>query len=314
MKLIVQIPCLNEAETIATVINEIPADIEGIDKIEILIIDDGSNDDTVQIARSLGVHHIIENVGNKGLGISFQKGMQFALDHSADILVNTDGDNQYPGEYIPELIEPILSRDADIVMGNRQTAQVKHFSVIKKLLQWIGTKVVILLSGEKDLRDAVSGFRAYSREAMLELNITDKFSYTLDSTIQASEKRLKLKSIPLRINEPTRPSRLFKNMWEHIRKSGIGALRTFAVYKPLRVFIGLGIIFFIVGIIPVLRFLFDYFFENSGSGKIQSLIIGSILISISFNLFALGIIGDLLGKNRKLIEKILKEQKRKKLE
>jgi len=289
MKLLVQMPCLNEAETIERVINEIPQKIEGVHQIEILIIDDGSQDDTIQIAERMGVNHIIKNIGNKGLGISFQKGMQFALDNNADILVNTDGDNQYPGKYIPNLIEPIVCSRADIVMGNRQTAQVKHFSLIKKMFQWIGTRVVILLSGERDLKDAVSGFRAYSREAMLELNITDKFSYTLDSTIQASEKRLKLESIPLIINTPTRPSRLFKNMWEHIRKSGIGALRTFAVYKPLRVFIGLGIVFFILGMIPVLRFLFDYFFENTGSGKIQSLIIGSILISISFNLFALGI-------------------------
>jgi len=309
MKLIVQIPCLNEQETIETVINQIPTHIDGIDEIEILIIDDGSEDRTVEIARSLQVDHIIQNVGNKGLGISFQKGMQYVLDQGADILVNTDGDDQYPGRYISDLVQPILNNRADIVIGDRQTNQVKHFSPIKRLFQWFGTKVVILLSGENNLKDAVSGFRAYSREAMLEINITEKFSYTLDATIQASDKRLKLESIPFTINPPTRPSRLFKNMWVHIRKSGFGALRTFAFYKPVRVFVGLGGIFFLIGVIPILRFLYDYFFSSDGSGKIQSLIIGSTLISVAFNLFALGIIGDLLGRNRKLIEKILLKQK-----
>ena len=309
MKLIVQIPCFNEANTIESVINEIPSEIDGIEKIEILIIDDGSDDNTYEIAKALKVHHLIQNIGNKGLGISFQKGMKFALSIGADILVNTDGDNQYPGKYIPSLIKPILNKKADVVIGNRQTKNVQHFSFIKKLFQWLGTKVVVLLSGEKGLEDAVSGFRAYSKEAMLELNITENFSYTLDATIQSSEKRLKLASVPIAVNAPTRSSRLFNNMWEHIRKSGLGALRTFAVYKPLRVFIGLGIVFFIIGVIPIVRFLIDYYFSDSGAGKIQSLIIGSTFISVSFNLFALGIIGNLLGKNRKLIEEILYRQK-----
>jgi len=309
MKLIVQIPCLNEAATIASVINEIPREIEGVSQIEILVIDDGSEDETLEIARSLNVNHIIRNLGNKGLGITFQKGLQYALDQGADILVNTDGDNQYPGKFIPQLIKPILDKEADIVIGDRQTAKIKHFSIVKKMFQWIGTKVVILLSGEKQLKDAVSGFRAYSRESMLEINVTQKFSYTLDSTIQASEKRLKLKSVPIGINKPTRPSRLFGSMWEHIRKSGFGALRTFALYKPLRVFISLGSLFFIVGMIPLVRFLYDYFFASGGSGKVQSLVLGGVLITISFNLFALGIIGDLLGRNRKLIEDVLKRQK-----
>jgi len=170
MKLIVQIPCLNEQETIETVINQIPTHIDGIDEIEILIIDDGSEDRTVEIARSLQVDHIIQNVGNKGLGISFQKGMQYVLDQGADILVNTDGDDQYPGRYISDLVQPILNNRADIVIGDRQTSQVKHFSPIKRLFQWLGTQVVIVLSGESKLKDAVSGFRAYSREAMLEIN------------------------------------------------------------------------------------------------------------------------------------------------
>ena len=310
MKLIIQIPCLNESETISTVLSDLPNSIDGIDQIEILIIDDGSTDDTVQKAEEHGVDHIIHNIGTKGLGTSFSKGLEFAIQQNADILVNTDGDHQYPGNQIPSLIKPILEKQADIVIGDRQTSQVSHFSITKKFFQWLGTRATVFLTGEKELKDAVSGFRAYSRDAMLDLNITDKFSYTLDTTIQASDKRLKLKSIPIIINEPTRPSRLFKNIGEHIRKSGTGAIRTFALYKPLKVFVSLGTVFFIIGVIPIIRFLYDYFL-NSGSGKIQSLIIGSILLSVAFNCFALGIIGDLQGRNRKLIEDVLRKLKEK---
>ena len=309
MKLIVQIPCYNEAKSIAQVISEVPNSIEGISSIELLIIDDGSTDDTVKIAQSLGVKHIIKNIGNKGLGISFNKGMSYAVNLGADILVNTDGDNQYPGKYIPALVKPIIDKKADIVVGDRQTRKVAHFSFLKKALQWLGTKVVIFFSGEKQISDAVSGFRAYSREAMLELNVTSKFSYVLDTTIQASNKRINIANIPISINKPTRPSRLFKNMWGHISKSTVGMFRTFAVYQPLKLFIGLGTILLIMGLIPIVRFLFDYYFQNDGSGKIQSLIIGASLISIAFNLYALGIIGDLLGRNRKLIEEALKRLK-----
>jgi len=309
MKLIIQIPCFNEEGSITSVLTELPKSIQGIDVIEVLIIDDGSTDNTVQMAKELGVDYILPNIGNKGLGISFSRGMDFALKHGADILVNTDGDNQYPGKFIPDLIRPILDKEADIVVGDRRTMSINHFSPIKKFFQWLGTKVVILLSGEKQLRDAVSGFRAYSRQAMLELNITSKFSYVLDATIQASEKRIKITSIPISTNKPTRKSRLFRNMWQHIRLSGIGALRTFALYKPLKVFISLGTLILLIGAIPIVRFLYDYLFEGHGSGKIQSLIIGSVLLSIAFNLFALGIIGDLLGRNRKLIEDALKKLK-----
>lgn len=309
MKLIIQIPCLNEAKTIKSVLTELPTSIARIDHIEVVIIDDGSTDDTIKIVEEFGVDYIIRNIGNKGLGLSFSKGLRYAVNQNADILVNTDGDNQYPGFQIAKLIQPILDKEADVVIGDRQTSQVAHFSGIKKFFQWLGTRMTIFLTGENELRDAVSGFRAYSREAMLELNVTDKFSYTLDTTIQASDKRLKLKSIPISVNAPTRPSRLFKNITEHIRKSGTGALRTFALYKPLKVFVTLGSVFFILGMVPIIRFLYDYFFIDLGRGKIQSLIIGSILLSVAFNCFALGIIGDLLGRNRKLIEDALRKLK-----
>ena len=305
MKLIIQIPCYNEEETLPLVLGNIPKQILGIDSIELQVIDDGSTDKTVQVARALGVHHIVQNIGNKGLGNSFRIGIDHALQMGADIVVNTDGDNQYPSTSIPDLIRPILKREADIVVGNRQTSQIKYFSPTKKFFQWLGTKLTIILSGEKHVEDAVSGFRAYSRAALLELNVTSSFSYVLDTTIQAADKRIKMISIPITTNAPTRPSRLFKNMWEHIWKSGIGVFRVFAMYKPLRVFIGLGSIFFLIGSIPILRFLYDFFLGGGGDGKIQSLIIGSVLLSISFNCFALGIIGDLMGKNRILTERIL---------
>ena len=309
MKLIIQIPCYNEERTLPLVVNDIPKSIKGINQIEIQIIDDGSTDNTYQVAKELGVHHIIRNVGNKGLGASFQIGIDNALKLGADILINTDGDNQYPSEYIPDLLYPILSKKADIVVGNRQTKEIKHFSLLKKQLQWLGTKLTIILSGERNIKDAVSGFRAYSREALLELNTTSNFSYVLDTTIQASNKKIKMLSIPITTNPPTRPSRLFKNIWQHIRKSGSNIMRVYVMYKPLRVFISIGTIVSILGSIPIIRFLYYYFFIDGASGKVQSLVIGSILISVGLNCFALGIIGELTGKNRILIERILKKSK-----
>lgn len=307
-KLIIQIPCFNEEDTLPLVLKEIPASIEGVDSIEVQIVNDGSTDKTEEVARSYGVKHIVRNTGNKGLGISFRVGVEQALINGADILVNTDGDNQYPSRFIPELIKPILLKEADIVVGNRQTSNIAHFSRLKKFFQWLGTKVTIFLSGEKDMEDAVSGFRAYSKEALKELNITSDFSYVLDTTVQAANKKLKMVSVPITTNAPTRPSRLFKNMWQHIRKSGTDIVRVYSMYQPLRIFLWLSGISFLVGLIPVVRFVF-YYFNNDASGKTQSLILGAMLIIISVNFFALGIIGDLLAKNRKLIEQISKRQK-----
>ena len=287
IRLIIQIPCFNEEETLPLVLQEIPSSINGIDLIETMIIDDGSSDKTIAVAKKYGVTHIIKNIGNKGLGKSFGKGLEHALSLGADVLVNTDGDNQYPSIFITDLVQPILNKQADIVKGDRQTKKIKHFSYLKRFLQWLGTRVTIILSGEKNITDAVSGFRAYSRQAMIELNITSSFSYVLDTTVQASQKKLKTVCIPITTNAPTRPSRLFKNIWQPIRKSSIDILRVYAMYSPLRVFSMLGSIFFIVGSIPIIRFLIDYF-EGGATGKVQSLIIGSILISLSFNCFSLG--------------------------
>lgn len=309
MKLIIQIPCFNEEETLPQVLKGIPDQIEGIDTIETMIINDGSTDNTVEVARKYGVHHIVNNVGNRGLGNTFREGMLHAIKLGADILVNTDGDNQYPSIYISDLVKPILDGNAEIVIGDRQTNKIRHFSPLKRFLQWVGTQVTKALSGDNTIRDAVSGFRAYSRNALLELNITSNFSYILDTTVQASNKKLKTVTIPISVNPPTRPSRLFKSMWEHIWKSGTQILRIYALYKPLRVFFGIGLLFLVAGALPIIRFLYHYFFLDKGSGMIQSLVIGGVLISISINLFSLGIIGDLMSKNRKLIEYILKEIK-----
>jgi len=308
MKLIIQIPAYNEEKTLPLVISSIPKEIQGITKAEIVVIDDGSTDNTSQIAKELNVDKVLINKGNKGLAYSFNKGMEYALKSGADILVNTDGDNQYPSKYIPDLVRPIVEKRAEIVVGDRQTSKIKHFSILKRILQFIGTQVTKVLSGDRHIRDAVSGFRAYSREAMLELNITSNFSYILDTTVQSSNKRLNTVTIPIETNPPTRPSRLFNSMWEHIWKSGKQILRVYAMYKPLRIFFSLGTIFLISGSFPVVRFLIAYL-KNEGAGMIQSLVLGGTLISIAVNMFALGFIGELMAKNRNLIEQALKRIK-----
>jgi len=311
-KLIIQIPCFNEETTLPLVLKDIPLSIEGIKIIETQIIDDGSNDKTLEIARNLGVNHIVSYIGNKGLGNAFRCGLENALKNGATILVNTDGDNQYKSADIPKLISPILKGEADIVIGDRETNKIEYFSIVKKFFQWLGTKVTSTLVGEKELKDAVSGFRAYSKDALIQLNVTSGFSYVLDTTVQAAYKKIKMVSVPIEINAPTRPSRLFKNIFQHMRKSSVNILRVYAMYHPLKIFLWLGGITFFLGFIPIIRFLYSYFFiESGGEGKIQSLIIGALFIIVSSNFFALGIIGDLLSKNRTLIEYILNDKKKK---
>ena len=311
MILVVQIPCLNEEKSIGEVLDDIPREIDGIDKVLIQVIDDGSTDDTVKICRDRNVDYILSNVANRGLAKSFKIGLDHALSLGADILVNTDGDHQYPSAYIDQLVLPIIHKEADIVVGDRQTNTIKHFSPLKRLLQRVGTIVTKMLSGEKGVADAVSGFRAYGREAMLQLNVTSEFSYILDTTVQSSNKRLKTISIPIHTNDPVRPSRLFSNMFEHIWRSGTQILRIFAFYKPVRLFFFIGSVFILSGVIPLIRFLYFYFISEGNSGKVQSLIIGGMLISIGVNMFALGVIGDLMSRNRMLIEDILRRMKSK---
>ncbi len=301
MKLIVQIPCYNEENTLFSVLEEIPKKIEGIDSIETMIIDDGSQDNTIEIAKKYWVNHIIKHIGNKGLGNAFKSWIEKALKEWVDVLVNTDGDNQYPGKYIEELIFPLLKKEADIVMGDRQTATIQHFSHIKKFFQWLWSFLVRLLSWVQ-IPDSVSGFRAYSREALLRLNITSEFSYAVDTLVQAGAKNLKVTSIKIITNKPTRPSRLFKNIGQHMYQTFKILFRVYAMYNPLRVFFVLGTPFFVVWIFWIARFLYFFSLNPFTTGKTQSLVLAWVSLIIAIQFFALGIIWDLIAKNRKLTE------------
>ena len=305
MKLIVQIPCLNEEATLPETVRDIPRRIEGIDQVEILVIDDGSTDRTVEVARRLGVEHVVSLTGNRGLAFAFRTGLDAALRAGADIIVNTDGDNQYAGGDIPSLIRPILERRADIVVGDRQTATVEHFSPVKKLLQWLGSGVVRWLSGAK-VPDAVSGFRAISREAALRLNIVSGFSYTIEMLIQARRKGLSVCSVPVRTNRVLRQSRLFKSIPDFMRRSLTTMLRMYLMYRPLRTFASIGLVLAIAGVVPILRFLYFYFI-GEGEGHIQSLILGGALVVIAAICFVVGMLGDLIGFNRQLLEMMLEK-------
>jgi len=307
MKLIIQIPCYNEEKTLPLVFHDLPKYIKGIDIIETQIIDDGSNDDTVKVAKSLGVDHIVSYVGNKGLAYAFKAGVENALDNGADILVNTDGDNQYDSKDIPKLVEPILEKKAEIVIGDRRTSRIEHFSLIKKFFQWMGTVTTGFLAGQK-IYDAVSGFRAYSREALLRINVVSEFSYVLDTTVQAIKKKLKIVHVPVNTNPPTRKSRLFKSIWEHMKRSASDLIRIYSLYEPFKVFLTLAIIFILLGTYPVGRYLYFYFM-GEGSGHVQSLIFGSILYIVGFQFLGLGILGEHMRINRKLIEDVLKKLK-----
>ncbi len=310
MKVVVQIPCLNEEKTLPLVLNSIPKKIHGVDVIEILIIDDGSTDNTIQVAKKYGVKHFVIHPGNKGLARSFHDGIMKALAMGADIIVNTDGDNQYPQARIPDLVRPIIDGKADMVIADRQVKQIEHFSPIKKFMQGFGTYVLNLAAGTK-IPDAPSGFRAYSRDAAMRLNIVTKFSYAMETIIQAGNKNLSIVSVPIQTNPKTRESRLFKSSWEHIRKSGIAIIRAFIMYRPYVIFITLGIFLLVLGLIPFGRFVYFYIFQHAqSSGHVQSLILGAVLIVGAFVSFAMGIIADLIRINRILIEDSLEQIRR----
>ena len=311
MKLIIQIPCYNEEKTLPLVLQELPKKIEWINKIEVQVIDDWSTDKTVEVAKQYGVDYIISYVGNKWLWYAFKAWVENALKHWADILVNTDADNQYPSKYIKGLVKPILEKKADIVIWDRQTWNIKHFSFLKRVLQYIWSSMVRFLSWT-DVKDTVSWFRAYSKEALLRLNITSRFSYVLDTIIQAGKKWLVIADIKITTNPPTRKSRLFKNIWQHIKKSTADMIRVYAMYEPLKVFLFLSLPFLLIWLFWIGRFLYYYFFVNVGVGMVQSLILSWILMTIWISLVALGIIWDLLAKNRVLTEDILYYEKIKK--
>jgi len=282
-------------------LKELPTEIKWIDVIETMIIDDGSSDKTIEVASKFWIDYIIKHIWNKGLWNAFKSWVHKALLEWADILVNTDWDNQYPWKYIKDLVKPIVKRKADIVMWNRQTSKIKHFSTIKKFFQWFWSFMVRFLSGTK-VPDSVSGFRAYSKETLLKLNVTSDFSYAVDTLIQAGSKKLKIVDILITTNKPTRPSRLFKNIFDHMNKTAQILMRVYAMYNPLRIFFSLWTIFFVLGSIWIIRFLYYYFTIDWNTWKIQSLVLSWVFIIVAIQFYAMWIIWDLIAKNRKLIE------------
>lgn len=300
MKLIIQIPCLNEEQTLPATLAELPDHIPGVDLIEVLVIDDGSDDRTSAVAASLGVKHIVRHTTNCGLGRAFRSGLDRALKEGADVIVNTDGDGQYRGCSIEALITPILEGRADIVIGDRDTRNNPEFGRIKKLLQWLGSYVVRSLSGI-DVPDAVSGFRAISRKSALRLNVLSAFSYTVEMIIQAGNKQMTVLSVPVETNPATRESRLFRNVPEFIARQLVGMLRMYAMYRPMRFFFYLGSLISITGLIPIIRFLLAYH-AGEGDGHVQSLVLGGALLTMGFTVFISGLLSDLISQNRQLNE------------
>jgi glycosyltransferase involved in cell wall biosynthesis len=288
----------------------IPKTIPGIDKIDILVINDGSTDKTVEVAKKLGVTHFIHHAGNRGLAHSLRDGIKGALELGADILVLTDGDNQYPQERIPDLIKPIMTGEADTVIADRQTQQIEHFSPTKKFLQKFGTSVLNRAAGT-NIPDSTSGFRAYSKEAAIKFNLIGRFNFALETTLQASNKRMRIATIKIKTNPKTRESRLFNSIWEHVRKSAVALTNAYIMYQPFKVFSALGTFLFIAGLIPFIHYIYIYFTVPNpfGAHHLQSLIIGTVLLNASFISFTLGIIANLIRINRSLLEDILEEQR-----
>jgi glycosyltransferase involved in cell wall biosynthesis len=302
MKLIVQVPCYNEEETLPDTVRDIPRQIEGVDQVEILIIDDGSTDRTIEVAKSLGVDHVVSQPKNLGLARAFMTGLRACIERGADIIVNTDADNQYRAECIPDLIHPILDGTAEIVIGARPIDQIKGFSFVKKFLQKLGSWTVRLAS-RTEIPDAPSGFRAFSRKAAQRLNVFNNYTYTLETIIQAGQKGIPIAWVPVLTNDDLRPSRLVKSIPSYVRKSIMTILRIFVVYKPFRFFMFIGICLCLMGTLIGLRFLW-YYFTVGGAGHIQSLILASILIGIGFQTVMVAFIADLLSVNRRLLEEL----------
>ncbi|QDC80354.1 glycosyltransferase family 2 protein [Candidatus Methylopumilus universalis] len=303
MKLIIQIPCLNEAKSLPITLKELPRKVKGFKKVEWLIIDDGSADDTAKVAKSLGVDHIVQFTKTKGLAKGFMAGIEASLQLGADVIINTDADNQYKAKNIPDLLKPILDKKADIVIGARPIQNIEHFSLIKKLLQKLGSWVVRISSGTS-IEDAPSGFRAMTRDAALRLNVFNSYTYTLETIIQAGQKNMVIVTVPIEVNKDMRPSRLLKSIPAYIQKSVSTIIRIFAVYRPFRFFMSLGVLLFSIGVLIGLRFLILFFEGQSTQGHIQSLILASIFIGMGFQTMIIAFIADLIGVNRNLLEDI----------
>ena len=305
MKVIIQIPCFNEEEHLPATLADLPRSIEGIDEIEVLVIDDGSSDRTSEVAREHGAHHVVRHTRNRGLAAAFRSGVDACLRLGADIIVNTDADNQYAGGDVETLIAPILAGRADIVVGDRRTDTIDHFSRSKKKLQRLGSFVVRSLSRTR-VPDAVSGFRAISKGAALRVNVLSEFSYTIEMLIQAGNSGIAVASVPIGVNPQTRESRLASSASVFVQRSMVTLLRSYAMYRPLRVFTYIGLILSVIGAAPILRFLF-YYFQGAGDGHIQSLVLGGVLVIMGFLAFLIGLVADLIGFNRKLLETLLEK-------
>jgi glycosyltransferase involved in cell wall biosynthesis len=302
MKLIIQIPCLNEAETLAIALAELPRRVEGFVTVEWLIIDDGSIDNTAEVARQNGVHHIVRHPVNRGLAVGFMSGLDACLRLGADVIVNTDADNQYCGADIPKLTAPVLAQEADIVIGTRPIDDTEHFSWIKKRLQRLGSWAVRVAS-KTDVADAPSGFRAMSREAAMRLNVFNAYTYTLETIIQAGQSNLRIASVPIRTNGDLRPSRLVKSIPSYVKRSLITIFRVFVIYRPLALFFYVGSLFTMAGLVVGIRFVY-YYLHDGGQGHIQSVIFASLCVTLGMLLYMMGLIGDLIATNRKLLEKV----------
>ena len=310
MKLIIQIPCYNEEHTLPATLADLPKHVEGCSVVEVLVIDDGSTDRTVQVAKELGVNHIVSHKNNRGLARTFRTGIDSCLALGADIIVNTDGDNQYAGQDISKLCAPIIAGEADIVIGDRQTDSIAEFSWLKKKLQRIGSYVVRTVS-ETKVADVVSGFRAISKDAAMMLNIVSPFSYTIEMVIQAGKKHLPIESVPIQVNRKTRKSRLFRNIPSFIQNQVSTIVRMYAMYQPLRVFFYIGSIMILLGLPPIVRFLYLFMFMNgSTEGHVQSLVLGGACVIIGFLAYLIGLVSDLISKNRELLEMTLQHVRR----
>jgi glycosyltransferase involved in cell wall biosynthesis len=304
-KLIIQIPCLNEATTLPSTLADLPTSVPGIDVIETLIIDDGSRDGTSDVARAAGVHHIVRLTRNKGLAAAFMAGIDASLKRGADFIVNTDADNQYSGREIHKLVAPLLRGEADIVIGDRNIAELQHMSWRKRQLQRLGSWVVRQVSNTS-VPDTTSGFRAYTREAALRMTIVSEFSYTLESIIQAGKKRMAIAHVEVATNPRTRESRLFDSIFSYIKRSSATIVRIYAMYEPLKVFSYIGLTLFAPGLLLSIRFLYAYFTDFTGGGRyVQSLIISAVLMIVGFQVLLIGLLADVISANRKLLEDLV---------
>jgi glycosyltransferase involved in cell wall biosynthesis len=306
--LIVQIPCFNEEETIGSVLEEIPREVWGIDRVEVLVVDDGSKDASIEEAKKAGADHVVSFSENRGLARTFEAGLDAALKLGADIIVNIDADGQYKGEDIPVLIKPIIEGSADVVVGDRGIINDKDYPTIKKALQIVGSRTVRFLSNTETI-DATSGFRAYSREAAQKIHLISDFTYTLESLIQAGSYNLRVKSVPISVRKVKRPSRLFSSMREYLFKSAVTIIRVYSMFEPIKVFFAIGGIIFTSGFGIGMWFLF-YYFTEGGKGHVQMLILAAVLMIIGFQVLVMGLLADLIASNRKLIADVLFRIKR----